>query len=63
MNSATQPDLTVTCPETGEVITLDRPPLVGEIIRCRQSDVELEVVSLNPIRVEVAPEVEEDWGE
>lgn len=55
-------NLTVTCPETGEVITLEREPLVGEIITTSQG-VELEVTGLNPITVEVAPEVEEDWGE
>lgn len=53
---------TVTCPETGEVITLDRQPMVGEIITTSQG-LELEVTSLDPLTVEVAPEVEEDWGE
>lgn len=61
--STTSAAVTITCPETGEVITLDRAPMLGEIIRCRHSDVELEVVGLDPVRVELAPEVEEDWGE
>lgn len=39
------------------------PALTGEIIDCPDCGVELEVVSLDPLRLEVAPEVEEDWGE
>ena len=35
----------------------------GEIIVCPDCGVELEVVSVNPVVVEPAPEVEEDWGE
>jgi alpha-aminoadipate carrier protein LysW len=36
---------------------------VGEIVVCPDCGVELEVVSLGPIALELAPEVEEDWGE
>jgi alpha-aminoadipate carrier protein LysW len=36
---------------------------VGEIVVCPDCGVELEVMSLDPIRLELAPEVEEDWGE
>lgn len=35
----------------------------GEIVVCPDCGVELEVVSLAPLTVELAPEVEEDWGE
>lgn len=35
----------------------------GEVVTCKGCAVELEVVSLNPLRFEEAPEVEEDWGE
>lgn len=35
----------------------------GEIIVCPDCGVELEVVSLEPVTLELAPEVEEDWGE
>ena len=37
--------------------------MVGEIIECEECGVELEVVSVNPLKLELAPEVEEDWGE
>ena len=35
----------------------------SEIVVCPDCGVELEVVSLDPITLELAPEVEEDWGE
>lgn len=54
---------TVECPECGALITLAKPPLNGEIIRCPDCGAELEVVSIDPLVVELAPEVEEDWGE
>lgn len=50
------------CPECDAVLELDDPE-VGEIVICPDCGVELEVVSLNPVELEVAPEVEEDWGE
>ncbi|MEM7799719.1 MAG: lysine biosynthesis protein LysW [Chloroflexota bacterium] len=51
------------CPECGGDVTFDEKPLVGEIIECEECGVELEVTFLIPLKVEVAPEVEEDWGE
>ncbi len=36
---------------------------VGEILVCSDCGVELEVMGLEPISLELAPEVEEDWGE
>ena len=44
---------------------LDLAPDVeeGEIVVCPDCGVELEVMSLDPITLELAPEVEEDWGE
>ena len=55
--------ITANCPECDAIITFDRPPLVGEVIRCKECGAELEVVSVEPLRLELAPEVEEDWGE
>jgi alpha-aminoadipate/glutamate carrier protein LysW len=51
-----------TCPECEGPITL-ADPLQGEIIPCAACGAELEVVSLDPVRLELAPEEEEDWGE
>jgi alpha-aminoadipate carrier protein LysW len=54
----------ITCPEcenSQTVITETVRP--SEIIECGECRTELEVVSTDPLVVEVAPEVEEDWGE
>jgi alpha-aminoadipate carrier protein LysW len=37
--------------------------MVGEIMPCAFCGVDLEVVSLDPLALELAPEVAEDWGE
>lgn len=50
------------CTECGATLAA-QPRMQGEIIDCTECGVELEVVSLSPLRVQVAPEVEEDWGE
>lgn len=36
---------------------------MGEIIVCPDCGVEWEVMGLDPVTLELAPEVEEDWGE
>jgi alpha-aminoadipate carrier protein LysW len=61
--STPPPALSVECTECAASITLERQPLCGEIVRCRECRAELEVTSVSPLRVELAPEVEEDWGE
>lgn len=35
----------------------------GEILLCPDCGTELEVLTLSPVQVAEAPEVEEDWGE
>jgi alpha-aminoadipate carrier protein LysW len=40
-----------------------RPTLAGEILDCPECGAELEVRSLDPLVLALAPEVEEDWGE
>jgi alpha-aminoadipate carrier protein LysW len=53
----------VTCVECdGEVMVAD-DALVGEIVECPECGAELEVTGLSPLTLELAPEVEEDWGE
>lgn len=51
------------CPECDSSIRFDRAPLQGQVVRCGDCGVELEVTSASPITLELAPEVEEDWGE
>jgi alpha-aminoadipate carrier protein LysW len=51
------------CLECGAELKLADDVEVGEIVVCPDCGVELEVMSLDPIALELAPEVEEDWGE
>jgi alpha-aminoadipate carrier protein LysW len=53
----------VTCPECEAEIELDATTEEGEIIVCSDCGVDLEVISLNPPQVNVAPMEQEDWGE
>jgi len=50
-------------PITGEAIELPADVEVGEIIDSPVTGAELEVISLDPVTLEEAPELEEDWGE
>ena len=50
-------------PITGDEIELPADIEVGEIIDSPITGAELEVVSLAPVVLEEAPELEEDWGE
>ena len=52
-----------TCPECAADVTFTRPPLQGEVVRCRECKAELEVTNTAPIELTLAPQVEEDWGE
>jgi alpha-aminoadipate carrier protein LysW len=51
------------CLECGAELDLALDLEVGEIIVCPECGVELEVMSLGPVVLDLAPEVEEDWGE
>ena len=51
------------CPECDAAITLQENVEEGEILTCDDCSVELEVRSVEPIKLEVAPQEEEDWGE
>jgi alpha-aminoadipate carrier protein LysW len=51
------------CPECAAEIELADSVMVGEIVECPDCGVELEVMSLKPLTLELAPEEEEDWGE
>ncbi|MFC2031694.1 lysine biosynthesis protein LysW [Chloroflexota bacterium] len=51
------------CPECAAELNLAPDVEEGEIIVCPDCGVELEVMSLDPLSVDLAPEVEEDWGQ
>ncbi len=44
-------------------ITIPANAMQHELLPCPDCGTELEIVSLNPVTLELAPEVEEDWGE
>jgi alpha-aminoadipate carrier protein LysW len=51
------------CPECAAQIEIGGDVVAGEIVQCPECGVELEVLSTAPLTVDLAPEVEEDWGE
>lgn len=53
----------VACIECGADVIFEDEPMESEIVQCADCGVELEVISVNPLKVDLAPEVEEDWGE
>ena len=55
--------MTVKCPECDADITLEPGTEENEIIVCQDCGVDLEVTSLDPPTIELAPMEEEDWGE
>jgi alpha-aminoadipate carrier protein LysW len=56
-------DMAATCPECAAEVPLAADTMENEIVVCPDCGVELEVVSINPVTLELAPEEEEDWGE
>ena len=53
----------VDCPECGGEVDLPGTVEIGEIVDCSSCGSELEVVELDPVTLEAAPELEEDWWE
>ncbi len=51
------------CPECAGAVPVAGDVLANEIVPCPECGAELEVSSLDPLTLELAPEVEEDWGE
>ena len=54
---------TVECPECAADVAIPGDAMDNEIIACADCGAELEIMSLDPLEIELAPEVEEDWGE
>jgi alpha-aminoadipate carrier protein LysW len=53
---------TAQCPECFAKVTLSGV-MQNEIAQCPGCGAELEVVSLEPLTLQLAPQEEEDWGE
>lgn len=56
-------ETTTACPECDAKITREEGVMENELLPCEECGAELEVTSLEPFKLELAPEVEEDWGE
>lgn len=54
---------TATCPECDADVAIPADAMENELISCPDCGSELEIISLNPVQLDLAPEVEEDWGE
>ena len=54
--------MTTECPECAADLQLN-DVLTGEIVQCADCSAELEILSLQPLSLGLAPAVEEDWGE
>jgi len=50
------------CPECFGEITIE-DVMQNEIIQCSDCGVDLEVITIDPLVLELAPEEDEDWGE
>ncbi|GAA2581485.1 lysine biosynthesis protein LysW [Actinomadura fulvescens] len=53
----------ISCPECDGSVTLPDAPRLSEIVECGDCRSELEIVTVEPVLVALAPEIEEDWGE
>ena len=53
----------VECIECAATITLAQDTMQGEILPCPDCGAELEILSLNPVTIDLAPMEMEDWGE
>lgn len=51
------------CPECGADVSIPADAMQNELISCPDCGAELEIISLNPPQLDLAPRVEEDWGE
>jgi alpha-aminoadipate carrier protein LysW len=51
------------CPECDGQLSVPEDAIKGEIVPCPDCGAELEITSLDPLAVGLAPEVQEDWGE
>ena len=51
------------CPVCAIDIELEPGTIKGELIGCPDCATELEVVSVGPVELDLAPELDEDWGQ
>lgn len=56
-------DATPLCPECDAEVDIPTDAMENELLACAECGSELEIMCLDPLELELAPEVEEDWGE
>lgn len=53
----------INCPVCDIEVPIPEQSRLSEILECGDCRSELEILSLDPVLLALAPEVEEDWGE
>lgn len=53
----------IKCLECQAQITLEADVQAGEVITCPECSTDLEVIQVKPLKLGLAPEVQEDWGQ
>lgn len=53
----------IECLECAAAVTIPVDAMESELITCPDCGIELEIISVEPLTVDYAPQVEEDWGE
>lgn len=61
--SSTQTQTQQSCPECDAPVQVGDGIRLSEIVECPECRSELEVVTVDPVLLVLAPEIEEDWGE
>jgi alpha-aminoadipate carrier protein LysW len=54
---------TTPCPVCEALVSIPADAMQNELIACADCGSELEIISLSPVQLDLAPDVEEDWGE
>ena len=58
-----QTGLVANCLDCEAPVELPDDCVIGEVVPCGDCGCEMEVALLEPVTLEPAPEIEEDWGE
>ena len=51
------------CLECMAEIKIEKDAQKGEVVSCPECSTDLEITSIKPLKLALAPEVQEDWGQ
>ena len=51
------------CPVCAAEVTIADDAIAGELLVCDDCGAELELLSVDPVKLDEAPSAEEDWGQ